>query len=68
MAQANLPIEEHAGFHQVKGGKAFRAEATARTRVWMVGRAAEFWEGRSEVWADGYLLRGTGVCKVVRSL
>lgn len=32
------------------------------------GRAAEFWEGRSEVWVEGYLLRGTGVCKVARSL
>lgn len=32
--QANLTIEEYAGFHQAKGGKAFQAEATARTRIW----------------------------------
>lgn len=42
-----------------KGGrKAVQGGHVARTRVWRVGRAAEFWEGMGEVWVEGYLLRG----------
>lgn len=52
----------------MKGWKGFQAEAVARTRVWRAERAVVFWEGMGEVWAEGYLLRGTEACKVVRSL
>lgn len=38
MGQANFLIEELAEFYQVKGGKAYQAEATARTRGWRVER------------------------------
>lgn len=55
MGQAKLPIEELAGFYQVKGGKAFQAEATARTRVCKVGRGELQNSGKGEVrsgWRD----------------